>query len=109
VKFLVDNQLPGALSKFLVSLGHDCQHVLDVDLEKASDAEIWRYAGKRELIVISKDEDFLFLAGGAETKARFLWVRFGNCRTSALLSRLQLVWPRVEGSFTAGERVVELR
>lgn len=61
------------------------------------------------LIVISKDEDFLFLAGGQQNKARFLWVRFGNCRTPQLLSRLQLLWPGVEASLKAGDRVVELR
>jgi len=36
----------------------DCQHVLDIDLADATDAEIWDYASKND-VVISKDEDFL--------------------------------------------------
>jgi hypothetical protein len=40
VKFLVDNQLPAALAEFLRKRGLDCQHVLDVDLAQASDADI---------------------------------------------------------------------
>ena len=32
MKFLVDNQLPKALARFLASRGVDCQHVRDVDL-----------------------------------------------------------------------------
>ena len=55
---LVDNQLPAALARFLASRGVDCQHVLDIDLADATDAEIWDYASKND-VVISKDEDFL--------------------------------------------------
>lgn len=109
MKFLVDNQLPIALSKFFALRGYQCQHVLDIGLEKASDTDIWRYADEHEFVVISKDEDFLYLAGRAETKSRFLWIRFGNCRTPALLSRLLKMWPGVEASLKAGDRVVELR
>ncbi len=109
MKFLVDNQLPLALSQFLASRGCDCQHVTDAGLAAASDAEIWRCAHETERIVISKDEDFLYLASRAETKARFIWVRFGNCRTSALLEAMERLWPRVEASLRAGDRIIELR
>jgi len=36
--------------------------VLDVDLADASDAKIWEYASKSDFVLISKDEDFLYLA-----------------------------------------------
>ena len=109
MKFLIDNQLPIALSRFLASRGCDCQHVEDAGLGKASDTEIWRYANENELVVISKDEDFFYLASGEETKARLVWVRFGNCRTSVLLAAVERLWPRVEQSLKAGDRVIELR
>jgi predicted nuclease of predicted toxin-antitoxin system len=44
VKFLVDNQLPAALARFLTSRGADCQHVLDVGLADATDSKIWEHA-----------------------------------------------------------------
>lgn len=109
MKFLIDAQLPIALSRFLASHGCDCQHVAEVRLEKASDAEIRRYANDDERIVISMDEDFFYPASGEETKARFLWVRLGNCRTSALLAAIERLWPRMEESLKAGERIIELR
>ncbi len=109
MKFLVDNQLPNALSRFLTSRGCDCQHVSDAGLAAASDREVWRHANETDRIVISKDEDFLHMATHAETKARFVWVRFGNCRTSALLEAIERIWPRVEESLRAGDRIVELR
>jgi predicted nuclease of predicted toxin-antitoxin system len=67
VKFLVDNQLPAALARFLASRGVECQHVLDVGLDIGTDAEIWEHATRHGFIIISKDEDFLYLAnaGGA--------------------------------------------
>jgi predicted nuclease of predicted toxin-antitoxin system len=44
VKFLVDNQLPSALARFLASRGVDCLHVLDIDMGAATDVAIWEYA-----------------------------------------------------------------
>ena len=44
MRFLVDNQLPVALARFLTSAGSESLHVIDVGLAQASDSEIWRYA-----------------------------------------------------------------
>lgn len=108
MKFLVDNQLPIALARFLAARGCDCQHVADIGLDDALGAEIWRYANEHGRIVISKDEDFFYRANRGDTKARFLWVRLGNCRTSALLAAFERLWPRIEESLAAGEGVIEL-
>ena len=59
MKFLVDNQLPAALAKFLQAKGHDAVHVADVTLDAAVDKEIWDYAKEAGRAIISKDEDFL--------------------------------------------------
>ena len=75
MKFLVDNQLPTALARFLASRGVDCQHVLDVDLGGATDAAIWNYASQNDCVVISKDEDFLYMANIPSAKARLIWVQ----------------------------------
>ena len=76
--FLVDNQLPTALARFLTSRGVECRHVLDLDLDGASDAAIWEYANRNDCIIISKDEDFLYMANVPSAKARLIWVRIGN-------------------------------
>jgi len=109
VKFLIDNQLPMALSRFLAARGFECQHVLEIGLASVSDSEIWRYADEGEFVVISKDEDFLYLASKGESRARFVWVRFGNCRTSALLAAIERLWPRFVQSLASSDRVIELR
>jgi len=109
VKFLVDNQLPAALARFLASRGVDCQHVLDIDLGDASDAEIWDHASRSNGVVISKDEDFLYLANAPSAKARLIWIRLGNCRTKALLAAVERLWSRIETGLNAGDRIIELR
>jgi predicted nuclease of predicted toxin-antitoxin system len=109
VKFLVDNQLPAALAAYFREKGFDCEHVLDIGLAEATDAELCRYATAHERIVISKDEDFLYLANAPKAAFQLVWVRLGNCRTAALLEVFEQVWPKVEASLSAGERIVEIR
>jgi predicted nuclease of predicted toxin-antitoxin system len=80
VKFLVDNQLPDALCRFLNARGHESGHVLDLHMDEASDLEIWNYAATGNWIVVSKDEDFLHLANREGDTGKLLWVRIGNSR-----------------------------
>jgi predicted nuclease of predicted toxin-antitoxin system len=96
VKFLVDNQLPAALAQYLRKRGFDCQHVLDIGLAEASAADICRHAVGDERVIISKDQDFLYLANQPETDIKLIWVRLGNCRTSALLEAFERFWPMSE-------------
>jgi len=109
VKFLIDNQLPQALAKHLSAQGHDCQHVLGVNLANAPDAGICLYAVSQERILISKDEDFVYLVGRPGSTMRLIWVRTGNCRTKTLLSAFDRSWLAIESCFAAGDRLVEIR
>ena len=109
MKFLIDNQLPIALSQFVFSLGFDCVHVMEVGLGEAPDNTIWRYACENGRIVISKDEDFLHLANRQPQVGGLIWVRLGNCRTAHLLAEFERIWPRIQASIEAGQRIVEIR
>jgi len=109
VKFLVDNQLPAALVRHLQTWGFECLHVLDVGLEQASDADICRYAVAQECIIVSKDEDFLYFASQPKATIRLVWVRLGNCRTSALLAAFEQLRPMIESRLKAGDRIIEIR
>lgn len=109
MKFLVDHQLPPALAQYLCDRGFDCKHVIDLGLASASDIDICRYAAANERIVISKDEDFLYLARNPEMRIQFLWVRLGNCRKQVLLAAFERLWPMIEGCLKAGDQIVEIR
>jgi len=109
VKFLVDNQLPPALARFLSGRGHEAVHVLDVGLAQSAGAKIWSFAIENSFILVSKDQDFLNLLHRTTPRGRLIWVQLGNCRTPALLEAVERVWSSIENLFAAGERVVELR
>jgi predicted nuclease of predicted toxin-antitoxin system len=85
VKFLVDNQLPAALARFIQAKGCQAVHVLDIGLAEASDIEIFQRAELDGYILVSKDEDFLHLVLKPGTSAGLVWVRIGNCRKQHLL------------------------
>ena len=109
MNFLVDNQLPPALARFIQSeLQARAVHVIDVGLRDATDAEVWRYASANDLVLISKDEDFAQMILSRPT-ARLIWVRVGNCRRSFLLDLFQRLWPRISERLDGGDSFVEIR
>lgn len=109
MKFLVDHQLPPALARFIATQGHQAEHVRDLGLTEADDMVIWRHADSRSLVVVSKDEDFTFLAGVAGGTGKLVWVRIGNCRKQALLEAFRIQLPRMVSELEAGGQIVELR
>lgn len=109
MRFLVDNQLPVALARWLAATGIQAEHVLNRGLERSGDAEIWALAAAEGSIVVSKDDDFLLLANRPGDVGRLVWVRVGNCRTPFLLSRFAAAWPTIQNAFAQGQRIVELR
>jgi predicted nuclease of predicted toxin-antitoxin system len=109
VKFLVDNQLPAALARWLASRGYDAMHVLDVGLADATDRAILNYAISNESVVVSKDEDFSRLIIEADSPATVVWVRLGNCRTKTLLQAFDSAFPQILASLEAGTRLIEIK
>ena len=59
-------------------------------------------------IVVSKDEDFLYLTNQPDEAGRFLWLRLGNCRNDALIAAFSSSFDTIVAAFDSGESVVEL-
>jgi predicted nuclease of predicted toxin-antitoxin system len=109
MKFLVDNQLPAALARWLTAMGAPADHVLDRRLQFAGDSDIWALCVAENRIVFSKDVDFLLLASRPADTGQLLWVRIGNCRKQAILTRFAASWVTIQAAFDVGQRVVELQ
>ena len=109
MKFLVDNQLPAALARFLNSHGHDAQHVLDLHMDEAGDTAIWNHAAAQGRVLVSKDEDFLHLANRPGATGVFVWVRLGNCRKQVLLAAFERALRTLVTALEEGHRVIEVR
>lgn len=109
MKFLVDNQLPAALARFLEASGFEAAHVYDLGFDLALDRDIWAYAKANGFTVISKDDDFFHLATLDMNGPPLVWVRLGNCRKRVLLTKFNEYLPKIIDLFQAGQKVIELR
>lgn len=109
MKLLIDNQLPPLLAAHLSRRGDECEHVVEVGLDEADDIELWNYCGRQGSILVSKDEDFVFLASRPGDSGRLIWVRLGNCRNTTLIEAFDRAYDHLALAFESGQRIVELR
>ncbi len=107
MKFIVDAQLPPGLCRWLGERGHAAVHVTDVMAGETPDRKVAEYAAANDLILISKDEDFLMRY--PPIAYRLVWVRIGNATNRALSTWLEARWDHVVAALDAGERLVEVR
>lgn len=107
-QFLVDNQLPAALARWLVSKGCQAEHVLVLQLAQSRDEIIWERAARDGVVIVSKDEDFAQLTLVRPEPVAVVWLRMGNCRTPALLATMERAWPTIMQQLDAGARLIEV-
>jgi len=85
MRFLLDAQLPPALSRFLADAGHEAAHVADLGMTDASDHAIWRQAADSGAILVTKDGDFVVMRALATIGPTIVWLRIGNTSKGAPL------------------------
>jgi predicted nuclease of predicted toxin-antitoxin system len=107
MNFLIDAQLPPGLCRWLEARGHDALHVTDVMAGETPDRDVVAYAVTHDLILITKDDDFLTRHPPIEYQ--LVWVRIGNATNRALAAWLEACWDGVVAVLEAGERLVEVR
>ena len=110
MKFLVDAQLPPALARWLVVEGYRAEHVMDIEMDAASDAAIWRCAARIGATILTKDEDFAILrTERRNSRPAIVWLRVGNTRRGELLRWFEPLLPRVIDRLERGEKLIEVR
>lgn len=109
MSLLVDHQLPPRLAEYFREKGVEARHVSELGFEVQSDRFIWQHAAAERLDIVSKDEDFFYLAKLDETGPRLMWVRVGNCSSGELLQVFNKLWPQLEYWMRSRERVIEIR
>ena len=109
MRFLVDTQLPAAVTKFLEAQGQQAEHVLDLCLAQSKDDILWEYAEKYQAVIVTKDEDFADWIVRGRPGPSVVWLRIGNCTNSTLIIWLTSLWPQIFSRLNQGERLVEVR
>jgi predicted nuclease of predicted toxin-antitoxin system len=61
-----------------------------------SDTQIWEYARKHNLVIVSKDADFSDRIMASSPPPRVVHLRFGNLRRKEYHALLARLWPQIE-------------
>jgi predicted nuclease of predicted toxin-antitoxin system len=109
MRFVVDEQLPPALARWIEGFGHDASHVSEMGLEAAKDRAIWSEAIRLNAVIMTKDEDFVQMSKRAGDGPQIVWITTGNTRRQHLINRMKTMFPKLLEALEAGERVVEVR
>lgn len=109
LRFLVDAQLPPGLAVRLREMGHEADHVDELDLRSASDAMIWRHVCKRFAVLITKDQDFVGAAKSGVGGGAVIWIRLGNTTNNALWEALEPLLPEIMDALRQGEQLIEIK
>jgi predicted nuclease of predicted toxin-antitoxin system len=81
VSLLLDNNLSPRLVERLGELFAGCTHVARIQLDRATDHEVWEIARLNGHVIVSKDSDFSDLSVLRGSPPKVIWLRLGNCTT----------------------------
>ena len=108
MRFIVDAQLPPALARALTLAGHPSEAVRDWSLRDADDDLIWNHAATKQMVIVTKDEDFATRVGRTSSGPTVVWLRMGNCSNQVLLEHFLPLLADIVERIHLGDRLVEV-
>ena len=105
----IDAQLSPALAAWISSsLAVRAVAVRDLGLREATDQEIFSAAKRENVIVMTKDSDFVLLLDRLGPPPQIIWIRCGNTSNARLKEILTRTLPKALELLNSGERLVEI-
>ncbi len=105
----LDAQLPPGLAQWLRDdLGLDARSLKEMGLRDAADRTIFAAARAADVVLFSKDSDFVDLVQTHGPPPQLVWVTCGNVSNAKLRALLGAAWPQIAMLLAAGEPIVEL-
>jgi predicted nuclease of predicted toxin-antitoxin system len=105
----LDNQLPAALASWMrAAVDVECLPIRDLNLQRASDIDIFLAARAAGAVVITKDADFAVLIGQHGPPPQVVLVTCGNTSNTRLREVVGAQWATVRIMLERGEPLVEL-
>lgn len=90
-------------------LGHDAQALRDIGLRDAEDEEIFNRARSEDVIILTKDKDFVDLVGRLGPPPSVIWLRCGNTSEAAMKQILSACLNAAIDFITDGDGLVEIQ
>jgi len=81
MKLLFDQNLSPSLATRLSDLFPESSHTELAGLARTDDILIWQHCLQEGFAIVSKDNDFGFLAMQRGAPPKAIWIRLGNCTT----------------------------
>ena len=88
--------------------GYAATHVQDLNMEQATDIEIWKPGHIVQAVIVTKDKDFPSLAIRRTDTCPVIFVRIGNVRRGPLLAKFESVMQNVILALDNGDKVIEI-
>lgn len=89
MKLLFDQNLSHLLVGQLAAEFPGSAHVRDLGMARAPDPDVWALAVASGFVIVSKDTDFQQRALLYGHPPKVLWIRLGNCSTTAVANLLR--------------------
>ena len=105
----VDAHLSPAIATWITNtFGITALALRDVGLRDAEDPDIFEAAKAQEVIVMTKDSDFVNLVDRLGTPPQIIWLTCGNTSNARLQEILSVTLPKALDLLQAGEALVEI-
>jgi predicted nuclease of predicted toxin-antitoxin system len=105
----VDAQLPPTLAAWIVeTFGITALSLKELGLRDAKDTEIFEAAVQPNLVILSKDSDFVDLVCRLGSPPQILWLTCGNVTNQNLRRILTATLPDAIIQLQQGESVIEI-
>jgi predicted nuclease of predicted toxin-antitoxin system len=107
--FWVDAQLTPLLSRWLrEEFGVEAYAVRELGLQRAKDREIFEAARRANVVIITKDSDFVDLVRRVGSPPQVLWLTCGNTSNAQLRRIFQARFADALALLEQGEAIVEI-
>ena len=110
MKLWVDAQLSPAIAAWTNRTFDDieAESVRALGLRDATDLEIFEGAKKADVVVMSKDDDFIQLIEQRDIPPKFIWVTCGNTSNARMREILSTTLQKAKELLESGENIVEI-
>ncbi|MEA5419020.1 DUF5615 family PIN-like protein [Spirulina sp. CCNP1310] len=109
MKIWIDAQLPPTLASWLTeTFDLEASALRDLGLRDAQDIEIFGAARDENVVIITKDSDFIDLVCRLGSPPQILWLTCGNVTNRNLRQLLMATLPNALEQLQQGEMIVEI-
>ncbi len=101
-KFLLDVNMP-----YRFSLWNNTRFIHQIDIDDTwTDEQIWKYAKENDLVIITKDADFLNKVLVSEPPPKVIIFKTGNMRLREFYQFISNVWSDIEAAIDRSKCVI---